>query len=100
MSTNPNIHPVRNGNDDYGRGNNARSFRVLSFAVSLPSHTGPFPLKIEYPELESFLNDGYEIWDVVPSCGNSNYYFITFVLRKRSKKKTREVVGFTRSIAR
>jgi hypothetical protein len=67
--------------------------KVISFVIAepVPDHG---ILKIEYPELDKMLNDGYEIADTLPSYGNGNYYFITFVLRTKREKKVRTMVGF------
>src|SRR6266487_2598486 len=89
-----------NGNvNNHEHGNGIGSIKVISFAISLPSRSDHLPMKIEYPELDSMLDDGYEILDSLPSWGNGNYYFITFVLRSKQAKKVRGTVGFTRNAA-
>ena len=91
----PTTHPAESEQKYYGDQEEMnREMKVVSFITHVDKTTDGTPQKINYPELDNMLNTGYEIWDVLPSWGNSDNYFVTFVLRKRERKKPRRRLGF------
>ena len=62
--------------------------KPISFVVNTdPSKPALKPYKVEYPELEELLNQGYEIIDTLPSYGSGNSYFVTFILEEPVKPR-------------
>ena len=80
-------------NEDHKTFDDNEKMKVISFVIPQPKPDHEL-LKIEYPELDSLLNSGYEIVDTIPSYGSGNYYFVTFVLRTKREKYIRHAVGF------
>ena len=71
-----------------------REMKVVSFVTHVPKGVDCHPQIIDYPELNEMLNNGFEIWDVLPSWGSGDNYLVTFVLRKWEKKPQRQPLGF------
>lgn len=59
--------------------------KVISFIIRL---TGKKAMqRVDYPELDKMLAEGYEIIDTLPAWGAGNQYVITFLLQPPRKRK-------------
>lgn len=58
--------------------------KVVSFMI--PGLDEPSGIKlVEYPELQAFLDDGWELMDTLPVASDGATYFLTVVLTREHK---------------
>jgi len=63
--------------------------KIVSFAVKVDSSVMNTrePMKVEYPELDRLLLEGYAVIDMIPVWGTADTYFLTFMLEMQKRRR-------------